>query len=85
MLQTKTDLKISASLSQYFRCLTVYFLWKNLIECDRLPIIGSFCKQTLVFFTLFHLKCAFREFCLLSNELRYTFIAYSAYEFYIAQ
>ena len=26
MLQTKTYLKFSASLSQYFRCLTVYFL-----------------------------------------------------------
>ena len=49
MLQTKTDLKFSASLSQNFRCLTVYFFMEELIECDRLPIIGSFCKQALVF------------------------------------
>ena len=52
MLQTITDLKFSASLSQYFRCLTVYFLRENLIEYDRLPIIGSFCKQALVFFCI---------------------------------
>ena len=29
MLQTKTDLKFSASLSQYFRCLTVYFFMEE--------------------------------------------------------
>ena len=48
MLLTKTDLKFSASLSHYFHCLSEYFLWKNLIECDSLLIIGSFCKQGLV-------------------------------------
>ena len=50
MLQTKTDLKFSASLSQHFCFLTVYFfLWKSLVKCDRLPIIGSFRKQALLF------------------------------------
>ena len=65
MLQTKADLKFSASLSQYFCCLTVYFsLWKNLIKCDVHSIIASFCKQTLVFCiarTFFIKKYAFKK------------------------
>ena len=65
MLRTKTDLKFSASLSQIFSLSHgILFLWKNLIECDRLPIIGSFCKQDLFFLyrlPLFSLKKALLE------------------------